>query len=172
MDQIETEIKDAFPDFSPRADRSDKKGVNERSVDDEINYYAKLSKGVQDRINETQKKSREDLLRIIGNTGLEQERHNAYERLAGEVEARNVEHRAYIPYWLRRLMTLESTEDISRDDQIILFRDISKAAVSESKAPSREVKEQSHDDGRAKKADDLFDNIDNLKSVVKDYSKF
>ena len=37
------------------------------------------------------KRSQEDLLRIIGNTRLEQERYNAYERLAGRREMLNTE---------------------------------------------------------------------------------
>ena len=45
-------------------------------------------------------------------------------------------------------------------------------SVSEGVPLFRTIGEQSHDDGRVKKADDLFDNIDNLKSVIKDYSKF
>ena len=45
-------------------------------------------------------------------------------------------------------------------------------SVSEGVPLFRTIGGQSHDDGRAKKADDLFDNIDNLKSVIKDYSKF
>jgi len=43
-----------------------------------------------------------------------------YQRIAGEVESRNVESRANLSLEERRTQTLQSTEDVSREDQIFL----------------------------------------------------
>lgn len=46
---------------------------------------------------------------------------NAYQRLAGEVEARNVETRMGMTPEQRRATTLQETEDVAREEQIVLF---------------------------------------------------
>lgn len=49
-------------------------------------------------------------------------KYEAYERLAGEVESRNVQTRMDYTPEQRRTSLLEETEDVSRDEQIILFQ--------------------------------------------------
>ena len=44
-----------------------------------------------------------------------------YRRLAGEVEARNVQTRAKMPMSERRVKPISRTEDVSRDNQIMMF---------------------------------------------------
>jgi hypothetical protein len=47
-----------------------------------------------------------------------------YKKLAGEVEARNVQKRANLSPKQRRLLALAETEDVAREDQIIMFQAI------------------------------------------------
>ncbi len=48
-----------------------------------------------------------------------------YKRIAGEVEARNVQYRAKMTMEERRRQLLEDTEDVSREDQIVSYDDVS-----------------------------------------------
>jgi len=52
--------------------------------------------------------------------------YNLYQRLAGETEARNAEMRSRMPQGARRSRSLESTEDISRDKQIVISDEVAK----------------------------------------------
>ena len=45
--------------------------------------------------------------------------HAVYKRLAGEVEARNVEDRLIIPWSMRKKLLLQKTEELARVDQIV-----------------------------------------------------
>lgn len=54
-----------------------------------------------------------------------------YESIAGEVEARNVETRFNIPMEQRTTMPLSETEDVSRDEQIVLFQGEQGAMLAE-----------------------------------------
>jgi hypothetical protein len=56
---------------------------------------------------------------------------NLYKRLAGEVEARNVQTRMGMTPEQRRATTLQETEDVARDEQIVLFQGARGAMVSE-----------------------------------------
>ena len=73
---------------------------------------------------------REDLSKL-GN-------HALYERLAGEVEARNATTRLLLSAEKRRKKTLESTEDVAREDQILFMGD--QAAAMASMAEKSNVK--------------------------------
>ena len=54
-----------------------------------------------------------------------------YKRLAGEVEARNVEKRASMTPEQRRETLLQETEDVARDEQVILFQGEQGAMLAE-----------------------------------------
>ena len=59
-----------------------------------------------------------------------------YRRLAGEVEARNVQRRLTMTAEERRASLAEETEDVAREDQIVLERMLGGAAASAETAPS------------------------------------
>jgi hypothetical protein len=50
-----------------------------------------------------------------------------YRRLAGETEARNAEHRMNMPAAERRASLVEETEDVAREDQIIIYKSLDKS---------------------------------------------
>ena len=64
--------------------------------------------------------------------------HALYERLAGEVEARNATTRLLLSAEKRRKKSLESTEDVAREDQILFMGD--QAAAMASMAEKSNVK--------------------------------
>ena len=69
-----------------------------------------------------------------------------YERLAGESEARNVEKRSRMPKGARRSRSLESTEDISRDKQIVISDEVAKRiGISNRESKARKRVEQNLD---------------------------
>jgi hypothetical protein len=57
-----------------------------------------------------------------------------YKKLAGEVEARNVQKRAEYTPEQRREITLQETEDVAREDQVVIF------GVDETPAPGKKTK--------------------------------
>ncbi|MCF0245185.1 MAG: ATP-binding protein, partial [Bacteroidaceae bacterium] len=61
---------------------------------------------------------------------------DSYRRLAGEVEARNVQSRMYLSDEMRRRSHASQTEDVPRDEQIVIYRD--GAAEAEEKSRSSE----------------------------------
>lgn len=62
-----------------------------------------------------------------------------YQRLAGEVESRNVEKRYLMSEEKRRKNLLKSTEDVAREDQILLFPEKNKIRKSSAKPTIEEI---------------------------------
>ena len=79
------------------------------------NYYNEKKKEVDDLKNEINK-----LEEIIYDETLSP--FEKYKRVSGEVEARNVQSRMKMTPQQRRETTLQETEDVSREDQIIFFK--------------------------------------------------
>ncbi len=52
----------------------------------------------------------------------DEEKFDAYKRLAGETEARNAQERAKMSSADRRAKTLQETEDVAREEQIVIFQ--------------------------------------------------
>lgn len=73
-----------------------------------------------DILNDDLRSKMLDLL-SLKNKSNQQVTNDEYLRYAGEVEARNVEERVSMTPEERRQTTLEETEDVSREDQIIFF---------------------------------------------------
>jgi hypothetical protein len=61
--------------------------------------------------------------KLIGNKLTKYQAFNLYEKVSGEVEARNVQSRIKMTPEERRQTTLQETEDVSREDQIIFFEE-------------------------------------------------
>jgi hypothetical protein len=89
-----------------------------------------------------------------------------YRRYAGEVESRNVEKRIKMTPEERRQTTLQETEDVSREDQIIFF---------EEGAPSKIKKQLTQNwvatPVKSMKDSPIAKNSDNLRSVAIDLAK-
>ena len=60
--------------------------------------------------------------KLIGNAITEKEAFDLYKKTAGEVESRNVQKRMEISNEQKRNTLLSETEDIARDEQIVLFQ--------------------------------------------------
>ena len=76
--------------------------------------------------NETSYKNLQDFLdlKLLDISGIEKDVETAfekYQKIAGEVEARNVQKRMKMTPEQRRQTTLQETEDVAREDQVIFF---------------------------------------------------
>jgi len=96
-----------------------------------------------------------------------------YKRLAGEVEARNVEKRMDMSEDLRRQKTLQETEDVAREDQIVLFKEFYDRLASEEKARTRGQKlTKTQKDEKPKAGNRLFNEpLKGVKEIADGYYK-
>ena len=104
------------------------KNQGEKAFRSKFSEYAK-----QKGIKETNIEFENYLKNILGDKWKEYA-YNGYLRLAGEVEARNVQARMNMTPEERKAKTLAETEDVAREEQIILFGGEKKGGLSQVEA--------------------------------------
>ena len=75
-------------------------------------------------------------------------KYEAYRRLAGEVESRNVQKRMGMSEEERRNSLTEETEDVARKDQIFLYDNLGESALMGSRVDARMAEVAAHFDGK------------------------
>ena len=75
-------------------------------------------------------------------------KYEAYRRLAGEVESRNVQKRMGMSEEERRNSLAEETEDVAREDQIFLYDNLGESALMGSRVDARMAEVAAHFDGK------------------------
>ncbi|MGN0207170.1 MAG: LPD23 domain-containing protein [Muribaculaceae bacterium] len=95
--------------------------------------------------------------RLDSNGGVNFDSNKGYRRLAGEVEARNVQKRIDMSMEERRATLASETEDVAREDQIFI-----KSAFGESELSRRGEKANNTDDGTLFESEDTKNKIEDL----------
>ena len=157
---LRNEVKELFPDFT--FDQRTQVLLNAKhSIEENIKEgKEELIERQKDITKIKTATTKEALVEIVKDLDSDHA-YQAYRRLAGEVEARNVEARSKMTPEERRKSLLSETEDVARDQQLVILNDLMQPSYSE--LGETLITEQTE------MAENLYDNIDNLKSVVKDY---